>query len=651
MSPFYDVEQLKKIPILKLARDLDYNLKNGMNKCPFHEDNDPSLSISEEKNLFKCFGCQKQGTVIEFAQELLHLEFKEVCKFLSDEYNPDATQKTKSKKYPGETTALEYLAKRERNQATEEIVNAFTSTNHVYSIRSDTQDEVWIYDSETGTYKPNGITRIKEFCRDQLGQAFNNTIANDVIQKIIVDHYIEPEEFFKDKHKEEIVVNNGILNIHTRKLSPHTPHKRFFQKIPVTYDENAKCDKILDFLKEVYPSKEDRNVIIEATGSCLQREYLIQKALVLVGNGGEGKSAVLSLILSLLGEQNVSQVSLQDLNNKPFAKSILFGKLANICADIPDSDLISSGGFKELTGGDWITADRKYMNHLRFKNHAKLLFSCNQIPQTKDISDGFFRRLVVINHTQKFLPQKEIDALPKEEQSTVHLANPEILKEITTAEELSGLLNLALEGLNRLNEQRDYSYTPTMADVKKAWLRKSNSFLAFCEDNIREDYDSHVIKAILKHEYVEYCRIHKLRVVTDKQIKDTLETLFGAYESRHREFEQKPVWEGIKLEMCRVSEVCRVCRGFSESLGNAIFYTTSKTPAHPAQVAQNGENSHVSMKKEQFLDTNSQEHTRLVFDYWGKCGVSMCTGSPCALDTNGKPFCEKHQELMGVSNI
>ena len=71
----------------------------------------------------------------------------------------------------------------------------------------------------------------------------------------------------------------------------------------------------------------------------------------------------------------MSHVALQDLEENRFQVAELYGKLANIFADLPNKRLQSSSMFKTLVSGDRITAERKHENPFVFRNHAKLIFS------------------------------------------------------------------------------------------------------------------------------------------------------------------------------------------------------------------------------------------------------------------------------------
>src|SRR5208337_5133071 len=99
-----------------------------------------------------------------------------------------------------------------------------------------------------------------------------------------------------------------------------------------------------------------------------------------IGDGSNGKSTLINLIKALIGLKNVSSRGLQELEMNRFAKADLYGKLANLYADLPDTALRSVGIFKMLTGGDPITAERKFQNPFKFISGAKLIFSCNKVP-------------------------------------------------------------------------------------------------------------------------------------------------------------------------------------------------------------------------------------------------------------------------------
>jgi putative DNA primase/helicase len=86
----------------------------------------------------------------------------------------------------------------------------------------------------------------------------------------------------------------------------------------------------------------------------------------------------------LLGPENISAESLHRILDNRFAVAELYGKLANIDADMSTEALRNTGILKKLTGSDPIPAEQKFKPPFRFVNYAKLLFSANDMPHTPD---------------------------------------------------------------------------------------------------------------------------------------------------------------------------------------------------------------------------------------------------------------------------
>ena len=140
----------------------------------------------------------------------------------------------------------------------------------------------------------------------------------------------------------------------------------------------------------------------EIIGYCLYKGYPIQKAIMLVGSGSNGKSVFIQLLQHFLGVYHCASNSLQKLAVNRFSLSSLHGKLANLFADLSSSSLSDTSIFKMLTGGDLIQAEKKFKDEFSFTNYAKLIFSANAIPKSPDDSDAFFRRWIIIVFPFKF---------------------------------------------------------------------------------------------------------------------------------------------------------------------------------------------------------------------------------------------------------
>jgi len=441
---------------------------------------------------------------------------------------------------------LLFLAKNERDKATEAIVKNIKSKNHIYSTKDDIKSEMWIY--KEGVYIPQGKSFIKEYCRKILGETFTTTLCNLIIAKVEADTFIDHDIFFNTNYIEEIPLENGVLNIFTKELNSHTPTKVFFNKIPIEYDPSAECPEIIEHFKTIFSEKENIPVLLEIFGYLLLKEYKIEKAIMFVGFGRNGKSKTIELMKRFVGPENCSSLPLRALHEESFSLSELFGKMANLAADLSKTDLKETGIIKSLIGRDTIQAKRKYLRDLNFVNYAKMVFAANELPKIYDTTDGFWTKWVLIDFPYKFVTQKIFDELKEEEKKTHRIMNPDIIEKLTTAEELSGLLNLALDSLDRLIKNKDFSYSKSTKEVKDIWIRKSDSFTAFCYDHLKEDMESKISKKRLRQLYHEYRKLHKVPSCSEKAIKITLENMFGASEYQDWGGNRERYWEGITLK-------------------------------------------------------------------------------------------------------
>jgi P4 family phage/plasmid primase-like protien len=267
---------------------------------------------------------------------------------------------------------------------------------------------------------------------------------------------------------DEINVKNGILNITTRHLRPHDPAFLSTVRIPVAYDPEATCPEWDKFVSTTFP--EDTQVLAyELPADLMTPERSIQKSILLIGEGSNGKSTYLTAVSNFVGSTNIVGLSLQKMESDRFSASRLLSKLANICPDLPSSHLAGTSMFKAVTGGDAINAEYKYRESFEFRPFVRLVFSANQVPRSEDASHAFFRRWLVVPFDRTFedgeqIPRQELDA---------RLSDPR---------ELSGVLNRALNALPSLRQngftesasmQAAWQEFRAMTDPVSVWLDKN----------------------------------------------------------------------------------------------------------------------------------------------------------------------------------
>jgi len=432
------------------------------------------------------------------------------------------------------------------NETSELIVEWIENHNHIYTTKDDKSSEVWFY--RNGIYIPNGRWEIKEICREILGNYYMQTITKQVTAKIEADTLIDPVVFFDKNYTYEIPVQNGILNVLTKKLVDYSPEKIFFNKMPVIYDPLATCPLIDKFLIDVLAYPDDKIVFYEIAGFGLVKDYMLEKAIMMVGDGRNGKSKSMELLKRMVGIENCASLPLISLTPDSFCLSELFGKLYNLAGDLSSTALKDTGMFKSLTGRDIVSARRKFLRDITFKNHAKFLFACNELPRVYDYSIGFWERWILLEFPYRFVDLNIYEKAKPEERRYWKIKDDNIIERISTPEELSGLLNQALEGLDRLLKNKRFSYSKGTDEIKNTWIRRSDSFMAFCLDHLEDDFEGSISKKELRKFYHKYCKTHKVRGVSDKSIKATLQELYGVSEEYTKLLGDYQIfaWTGIK---------------------------------------------------------------------------------------------------------
>jgi putative DNA primase/helicase len=219
--------------------------------------------------------------------------------------------------------------------------------------------------------------------------------------------------------------------------------------LPIKYNPGAKCHNILRYLGQVL-HPQDVFTAMQIFGYILLKSSKFEKAFMLFGSGNNGKSVFIKLIESFAGKQNTSHVALQDLDGDRFASADLYGKLVNVFADLMAVKLSSTGNFKTLVSGDSIRAQHKYDQPFSFRNHSKFVFSANRIPDSDDTSHAYYKRWLILTFEKTF---------------TEGTKDTDLIRKLTTPEELSGLLNLALVGLKQLEKDGGLRDIP-VEDVK-----------------------------------------------------------------------------------------------------------------------------------------------------------------------------------------
>jgi len=259
---------------------------------------------------------------------------------------------------------------------------------------------LYVYDAESGVYEPRGEYFVKKHLERAAGDYVSNQVANEIVAKLKRMSIERGPAFERDPHR--IVVANGVLDLHTGDLDAFSPAEYHRQKLDIRWNPDAgEPDAIDEFLNEIVKPG-DVPTLYRLIAHTIYKEYIGEKAAILIGGGQNGKSVFLDLIEAFLGAYNITHRELQDFDDDNYAANNLEGKLANLATEIGEQQLNDTTTFKKLTGRDTMDAPVKFEKPLTFENYATLMFATNEMPVFGQDNHAIWRRWVYVDFPHTF---------------------------------------------------------------------------------------------------------------------------------------------------------------------------------------------------------------------------------------------------------
>lgn len=407
------------------------------------------------------------------------------------------------------------------------VVSDLLEKYHFKTIYGKVYEEVWFYNKDIGYWQNDGKRIIKTETEKMLKRFSNIHVTNEVFEKIkrMTDCTMES---FNCVPEEMLCLKNGVLNVETKELLPFEERYNFKTCIPIEYNKDAKCHTIDKFMEDIfYP--DDIPVIEEWLGFHLYKKHFIKKAMIIFGPKNTGKTQFINLLIAFIGDKNKTGISLHSISSgDKFTLSFLKDKLGNIYDDLSFKDLSDAGGFKIATGGGYVSAEYKFGDSFEFLNYAKNTFATNKIPVIEGESDDAYYL--------RWLPIPCDNEVPVEEQDTF------LIKKMTTKEELSGLLNKALEGLGRILKTGRFSFNKSTAEIKDIMERHSNQLVSFARECLQEEDGARITKEEMYEIYKLYASDKGMKIYSKNQLGRRLDKVVPYMTSKH---EKERYWENV----------------------------------------------------------------------------------------------------------
>lgn len=295
---------------------------------------------------------------------------------------------------------------------------------------------------------------------------------------------------------EYINLQDGMLDLNTFELCKHSPEYLSTVQLPFKYHSNNLIPVFEKYLDDITcGDKGLKQVIQEMFGYCLSTSTVAEKAFFLIGSGCNGKSVMAKLIQMLVGEGNFSNTSLSALGGN-FGLASLINSNVNIAAENTNGR-VNSEIFKAVVSGDTVEVNRKYKDALSVKLHAKLVLLFNALPETDDLSFGFFRKILIIPFDKTFSKETiDVDLINKLEK------------------ELSGIFQWALQGLERLR-RNNYVFSPCARCEQELerYKRSLNPVAEYIVSNLIINSEKSMKRSDIYRAYAQHCYDNSIEVL------------------------------------------------------------------------------------------------------------------------------------------
>ncbi len=332
-------------------------------------------------------------------------------------------------------------------------------------------------------------------------------------------------------------LKNGLLNLNTRELKPHTPQFVSLVQSPVEYNPEAKCPIWLGCIDAWMqgPEADKKSLLLQQfAGYCLSSSMQYDKALFLVGDGGNGKSTFVDTISMVIGPDATSHIDLEGLYGQYGMKGLI-GKRLNIIEEV-SGNYYQGNKLKKLISGEPVTIDIKYKDQFSFRPQAKFIFSVNIMPRVDDTSSATERRICSVLFRNNF----------RNNPNTALRSDTGLL-----ASELSGILNWMLDGAKSLSESNGFIIPQEQLAMLAEYRQENSSVEGFIGECIENDENAETSTRDLYDEYKSYCvkdgRKFKGAILFIKEMK--------AYGERYSKFTYRErenghgsaIFKGIKI--------------------------------------------------------------------------------------------------------
>jgi putative DNA primase/helicase len=334
----------------------------------------------------------------------------------------------------------------------------------------------------------------------------NNKFASTKSAKTLVNEVFELLQIMQARDDDQLhfaseppnIVNTSNKELWLREggridARPHSPATGMRHMLSVEYDPEATCPEYDAAIMRIFEKARYPQTLInffnELMGYAIQLRRDIPLIVVMIGKGSNGKTSLVKLLIELVGTSFVHSGRVGELDEARFGIGSLFGKLLFVDDDVRAGAKLPDGALKKISEAKLLTGEHKFKPAFTFVNRAFPMLLCNNLPSLADLSPGMMRRIHVLPFDRSF-GANEIDR--------------ELFDRIIK-NELSGVLNRALQGWKHLKLRSGFRHSADMSRARHDLLVHANPLKGFIDECCEIGPKSKVPLQTFYDAYTQWC--------------------------------------------------------------------------------------------------------------------------------------------------
>lgn len=351
------------------------------------------------------------------------------------------------------------------------------------------------------------LDRLQQVVYDYVGAQRTSYVDEVIKQMEYRSRKLDQDTVFDIKFKNGYLRDGEFVELITEDFSPYS--------IDIEYEPDAEPVGIVDdYIDNLTGGEQEyKDLLLEALGSTLivdpEFKRLIASFFIFVGDGGNGKGTLLTIIRTILGSNNVTGMGISELTDERYLSSFK-GMLANLGDDLEDQPINDRQMkvLKNLSSCDYIATRELYKSAENMFFTGSLIFTSNHILKSWEKGKSYERRV-------NWLPMY-IKVVKKD---------PLFITKLTTDEALKYWIKLIIDGYKRLYKNGKFTKSPKVQAFNDNYHRENNPALDYLMDMSVEDFHEVPIRDV-NDRYKEWCEDNVVNY-SAKMLSDTLLTKFG----------------------------------------------------------------------------------------------------------------------------